>query len=423
MRDWTNSCGDRRSRFRRPPAQIFSDHADFLVRLPKRGSDSIFIEVGADRLAAPEPRAVPGRRGARPLGHARQAPARRHGVQLRPRLQRLAVAGACRHRAADDRAADRPLPLCRHPWFSTAFGRDGVISALQMLWLDPALARGVLAFLAQHQATETSPFSDSQPGKIMHETRKGEMAVLRELPFGRYYGGVDTTPLYIYLACAYAARTGDMGFVDTLWPSLVAAAAWMEEASKQDDSGFVTYQRAAEFGLCQPGLEGQLRFRLPCRRPHPAWADRAGRGARLRLCRISRAGRSGCAARGCRRRRALDGLRRKDARRRSNDRSGWRTPASTRSRSTATGSPCRVRVIQCRASSLCRAALAGAGATPDRRSCWLRASIPAGGCERWPTTRSVQPDVLPQWLDLAARHGDLRGGHGALRIARKRRSG
>ncbi|TIO43128.1 MAG: amylo-alpha-1,6-glucosidase, partial [Mesorhizobium sp.] len=108
-----------------------------------------------------------------------------------------------------------PYPYAGIPWFSTAFGRDGVISGLQMLWLNPGLARGVLAFLAEHQATETSPFIDSQPGKIMHETRKGEMAALRELPFGRYYGGVDTTPLYIHLACAYADRTGDMAFIDT----------------------------------------------------------------------------------------------------------------------------------------------------------------------------------------------------------------
>ncbi|TGV77884.1 amylo-alpha-1,6-glucosidase, partial [Mesorhizobium sp. M00.F.Ca.ET.158.01.1.1] len=100
-------------------------------------------------------------------------------------------------------------------------------------------------------ATETSPFSDSEPGKIMHETRKGEMAALSELPFGRYYGGVDTTPLYIHLACAYADRTGDTAFIDGLWPSLCAAAEWIETASRS--TGFLTYQRAAESGLANQG--------------------------------------------------------------------------------------------------------------------------------------------------------------------------
>src|SRR5207245_7523378 len=98
--------------------------------------------------------------------------------------------------------------------------------------------------------------SPIRPGKIMHETRKGEMAALRELPFGRYYGGVDTTPLYIHLACAYADRTGDMAFIDTLWPSLKAAAAWTEEASRA--TGFVTYQRAAEPGLANQGWKDSI---------------------------------------------------------------------------------------------------------------------------------------------------------------------
>ena len=87
-----------------------------------------------------------------------------------------------------------------------------------MLWLDPMLARGVLAFLAQHQAREISSFQNSAPGKIMHEMRRGEMSALHENPFGRYYGGVDTTPLFVVLAGAYAERTGDMEFVDELWP-------------------------------------------------------------------------------------------------------------------------------------------------------------------------------------------------------------
>src|SRR5690606_14412573 len=87
-----------------------------------------------------------------------------------------------------------PYPYAGIPWFSTPFGRDAVVTALQTLWIDPALARGVLSFLAAGQARQTSTFQDAEPGKIMHETRKGEMSATAELPFGQYYGGVDTTP-------------------------------------------------------------------------------------------------------------------------------------------------------------------------------------------------------------------------------------
>jgi glycogen debranching enzyme len=87
----------------------------------------------------------------------------------------------------------------------------------------------------------------------MHETRKGEMTALGELPFGKYYGGVDTTPLFVALAGAYAERTGDLQFIDELWPNLLAAIAWLDAYGDSDGDGLIDYHRAAETGLANQG--------------------------------------------------------------------------------------------------------------------------------------------------------------------------
>ena len=240
--------------FSEPPARLGGGRAEFMFSLPMGKALDLFIECGADPCEAPDE--------IRWRGNAVQArlamrQRRRRGASLRgPRSPRF-------NQWLDQSRADiallttdlptGPYPYAGTPWFSTPFGRDGIFTAWQMLWLDPSLAKGVLTYLAMRQATEVSAFRDSAPGKIMHETRGGEMSALHEVPFGLYYGGVDTTCLFVALAGAYARRTGDLALIRTLWPNLIAATQWMRDHGDSNGDGLIDYARAAETGLSNQG--------------------------------------------------------------------------------------------------------------------------------------------------------------------------
>jgi glycogen debranching enzyme len=148
---------------------------------------------------------------------------------------------------------DGIYPYAGIPWYNTVFGRDGIITAMQCVWLYPHIAKGVLHYLAVKQADTVDPERDAQPGKILHEERYGEMSNTNEVPFGLYYGSVDSTPLFIMLAGWYYQAAHDTAFIEKIWPNIERALQWIDEYGDIDKDGFIEYAANTEGGLSNQG--------------------------------------------------------------------------------------------------------------------------------------------------------------------------
>ncbi len=236
-----------------PPSEITESNAGYRLRLASMQATAIYLAIGC---GIPEPpRTIAPQRAMRAIHRNRRAVS--HRVSTVETSNDLFNEVLCRsmsdlYMLISDTPQGR-YPYAGIPWYSTTFGRDGLITAMQMLWLDPRIAQGVLRRLAHYQAKANDPASDAQPGKILHEMRNGEMATLREVPFGLYYGSVDATPLFVMLAGLYAERTGDDATLVELWPALEAALAWMDGPGDCDGDGFIEYYRATDEGLANQG--------------------------------------------------------------------------------------------------------------------------------------------------------------------------
>lgn len=244
-----------RLRFEPVPSSLGPDRATFERVLPPGGGAVLHLEIG---FTASAPTAAPALRFRTAAVEARRALRRAASRAASVATSHEQLNGTLRRGISDlamlaTETPHGPYPYAGTPWFSAAFGRDALITAFQMLWLDPELAGGVLRFLAAHQAEHEDAVSDAEPGKILHEMRFGEMAALGEVPFRRYYGTIDATPLFVMLAGAYLARTDDIATIRSLLPAIDRAIAWIDAYGDRDGDGFVEYGRRARGGLQNQG--------------------------------------------------------------------------------------------------------------------------------------------------------------------------
>ncbi|MHC1998988.1 amylo-alpha-1,6-glucosidase [Methylobacterium sp. CM6241] len=269
------------------PKHIEPGRAEFEVSLPPGGRTSLFIrvvceshraftsapaaeKVGEDAAAGLSQAAGSGAGARHPKGLGEGVIFARAYRDARRDLRQLTAGittiissndqfneAACRATAdlymLASRTPEGIYPFAGIPWYSTVFGRDGIITAMMALWIDPNFAKGVLRYLASTQAKAVDPAADAQPGKVLHETRRGEMAMLGEVPFRHYYGTIDGTPLFVMLAYEYYAVTGDRETIARIWPALELAVEWMNKYGDRDGDGFVEYARDTDKGLENQG--------------------------------------------------------------------------------------------------------------------------------------------------------------------------
>jgi len=237
------------------PARLTESRAEFELDLASRERRALSLTVHCEH--GEEPKAAERR------FFTAMRRARRTRAELRSEAAHIETSNVTFNNVVSRSGADLamlttdtehgPYPYAGVPWFSTAFGRDGLITAIEMLWLDASIARGVLRFLAAHQGDAEKPEADMEPGKILHELRECELARLGEVPFGRYYGSVDSTPLFIVLAGLYWERTRDRETLQAIWPNVKAGLEWIERYGDRDGDGFVEYDRKRDTGLRNQG--------------------------------------------------------------------------------------------------------------------------------------------------------------------------
>lgn len=231
-------------RYSRAPDHIEPGVAIYRVRLEPLGVWTIDFTVttgrdGVDRPRAPLPfaRRVQRITKAHAIWHAEAASIRTRDDYFTQSLER----GLSDLYSLQVKIDGLPTVTAGIPWFACPFGRDSLITCFQTLMLSTKPTRETLIFLASRQGRIFDESRDEEPGKILHELRRGEMARTAEIAQRPYYGSVDSTPLYLITLDEYILWTDDTALVETLAPTMEAAIGWILHACERDPRGLLTY--------------------------------------------------------------------------------------------------------------------------------------------------------------------------------------
>ena len=243
-----------RVQFRRRPDLLERQRAQFRLTIKPGESQEIGAEIAVDRPGGPGTGSA--RQSTLSVGDSHRA-WKESSVQI---LSSNDLFNAALDRSITDLRVlwteggpDRNYIAAGVPWFDTLFGRDSALAAIMSLAVRPALAREVLRCLARSQGTLTDDPREEEPGKIVHETRQCETANTGEVVFGRYYGSIDSTPLFVLLAAEYYRWTADIGLMRELRPSIDAALDWMDRFGDLDGDGYLEYMKKVPNGLDNQG--------------------------------------------------------------------------------------------------------------------------------------------------------------------------
>lgn len=242
------------------PGKITAHVAEFSITLGPDQTVAIEAEANAETIA----HQTASRREAARVGFDATLAQRREKLrELASDCAKITTANESLNRLLEASMADLAMLSTRTdsgwrtsagiPWYAALFGRDSLLTAFAMQPINPRLTEGTLRALAALQGKRVDKGNEEEPGKIVHEVRTGEMAGLGEVPFGRYYGSVDGTPLFLLLLGRHVAATGDLALAEELWPNVERALDWIGRFGDSDGDGYVEYRPETPRGLINQG--------------------------------------------------------------------------------------------------------------------------------------------------------------------------